>query len=51
MKNLNLSESRHRVTDSNLKLQVQVPTWVLARLRLLVLSVSAITFYGLKILQ
>ena len=30
IKNLNLSESRHRVSDSNLKLWVQVPIWVLA---------------------
>ena len=40
MKNLKLSDSRHRVSDSNLKPWVQVPICVLARLRPLVLSVS-----------
>lgn len=39
MKNLNLSQSRHWVSDSNLKPWVQVPIWVLARFRPLVLSV------------
>ena len=39
MKNLNLSESRHQVSDSNLKLWVQVPVYVLASFRPLVLSV------------
>ena len=40
MKNLNLSESRHWVRDSNLKLWVQVPIRVLVGFRPLVLSVS-----------
>ena len=40
MKNLSLSESRHRVSDSNLKPCVPVPIWVLARFRPFVLSVS-----------
>ena len=40
MKNLNLSKYRHRVNDSNLKLWVQAPIWVLAMSRPTVLSVS-----------
>ena len=41
MNNLNFSEFRHRVSDSNLKLWVQAPVWVLARFKPLVLSVLA----------
>ena len=49
IKNLSLGESRHRVSNSNLKVGlssnlalgwVRVPVWVLARFRPLVLSVS-----------
>ena len=46
---LNLSESRHQLGDFNLKPWVQVPIWVLARFRPLVLSVSAIHMNLMKI--
>ena len=43
IKNLSLGESRHRVSNLNLKPWVQVPICALAKFRLLVLSVSVLS--------